>query len=75
MGKIELKPSTIVYSETKTYKIIRVVNFHEVIVEDVHSKEQEKLEIKQLSSTPITAKTKNYIENYSEKEWNDAKTR
>ena len=75
MGKINLQSGAIVYKDNTQYKIVRVANTNEVFIENEVTKEHIKVNVFELSSSPVQTKKKNYLEDSSSAEWSEANKR
>jgi len=75
MGKIDLKKDALVFFENEPYRIMRIVSLSEVMIEDEKSKKIITTNIEKLSSKLMEQSSQDHIDNYSEKEWEEAKKR
>jgi len=75
MSKLNLKKDEIVFYNDEQYKIIQIINFNKIAIEHIETKEIINAPLNELSSTNIKIKKKEYIDNYSEVEWKEAKNR
>jgi len=75
MSKLNLKKDEIVFYNDEQYKIIQIVNFNKIAIEHLEIKEIINVPLHELSSNNIKIKKKEYLDNYSEAEWKEAKKR
>ncbi len=75
MGKIDLKKDALVFFENEPYRIIRIASLSEVMIEHEKSKKIITVNIEKLSSKLMEQSSQDHIDNYSEKEWEEAKKR
>lgn len=75
MDLINLEQGSLVFYNNKQYKIFRAVDFHTIALEDLETSEIIKVSLNELSSQKVAIKENNYLDNYSEKEWEIAKKR
>lgn len=68
MGIVDLKKDSLVYYKNEQYKIFKIINFNEVSIEHLKTKEIVDVLMNELSSC-ISIENKNYIDNYSDEEW------
>lgn len=76
MGKIELKIGSVVFYNNEQCKIIRIISINQVEIENLVTQEILFVGLNELSSKIINpVNTKNYLDNYSEQEWEEANKR
>lgn len=75
MGKIDLKKDALVFFENEPYRIIRIASLSEVMIKHEKSKKIITVNIEKLSSKIMEQCSQDHIDNYSEKEWEEAKKR
>ena len=76
MGKIELKIGSVVFYNNEQYKIVRIISINQVEIENLITHDILFVSLKDLSSKVINAvATKTYLDNYSDKEWEEANKR
>lgn len=75
MGKIDLKPDSIVFYNDEKYRINRIISVNQVEIENLHTSEIISTFIDNLSSKKSDLKEKKYLDNYSDQEWEEARKR
>ncbi|WP_419771316.1 MAG: Mu transposase C-terminal domain-containing protein [Candidatus Marinarcus sp.] len=75
MGIIDLKIGSKVFFNNELCEIIRIVGFNKVTIVKDNNGDILDVPLTELSSKKYLEKPKNFIEHYSEKEWNIAKER
>ncbi|MDD5405610.1 MAG: DDE-type integrase/transposase/recombinase [Sulfurovaceae bacterium] len=75
MSRIDLKKDSIVYYQNERYKIIKTMSLSEVMLENCTTNIIIIANTKQLSSKLSENLSNDHIDNYSDKEWEEAKKR
>ncbi|MGE4419815.1 MAG: DDE-type integrase/transposase/recombinase [Sulfurimonas sp.] len=75
MGKIDFTKDALVFFENEAYRIIKTIGLSQVMIQNEKSEQIITTEIDKLSSKRTEQKTQDHIDNYSEKEWKEAKKR
>lgn len=75
MGKIDFTKDALVFFENEAYRVVKVVSLSEVMIQNEKSKHIVTTNIKELSSKLAEQSSQDHIDNYSEKEWAEAKKR
>lgn len=71
MGKIDIKPGTIVFYNNKEHEIKKVISFNQVEIQNLETNDIEHVPLISLSNKP-DSKEKVYLDNYSDQEWAEA---
>lgn len=75
MGKIDFTKDALVFFENEAYRVVKVVSLSEVMIQNEKSKHIVTANIEKLSSKLAEQSSQDHIDNYSEKEWAEAKKR
>lgn len=75
MGKIDFTKDALVFFENEAYRVVKVVSLSEVMIQNEKSKHFVTANIEKLSSILAEQSSQDHIDNYSEKEWEEAKKR
>ncbi len=75
MGKIDFTKDALVFFENEAYRVVKVVSLSEVMIQNEKSKHIVTTNIEKLSSKLAEQSSQDHIDNYSEKEWAEAKKR
>jgi len=76
MSKINLSIGSKVYFENEKSTIVRIISFEEVAIKNISTNNIKTVRLNQLSSKFTNSKAeKNYMDNYSEVEWESAKAK
>ncbi len=72
MGKIALRPNSIVFFNNEQYKINKIISINQVEIQNLETAEILHSSFDKLSSKQSISKPKVYLDNYSQKEWDEA---
>ncbi len=75
MGKIDFAKDALVFFDNEAYRVVKVVSLSEVMIQNEKSKHIVTTNIEKLSSKLAEQSSQDHIDNYSEKEWGEAKKR
>ena len=71
MGKIDMKPGSIVFYDNEQHQINKIISFNQVEIQNLQTNDILHVSLTTLSSK-FNPKEKKYLDNYSEEEWNEA---
>lgn len=75
MNKINLAKGSLVFYKNEQYRIKKPVNFNKILLSELDSDEIIEAPLNELTAQTVDIKKKEYIDHYSDKEWETAKKR